>query len=154
MPGLFFYDREDVQDQFLNLICLFFRISLYISIPRMFEFRGPKAIFFLKKILFIYSCVRERERQSTGRGRSRLHAGSPMWDSIPGLQDHALGRRQALNHWATQGSPQSHIFRNSISLWTPFPLAALLNGGYVFSDTSLPLVHPAFIPVRTFWRPN
>ena len=27
-----------------------------------------------------------------------------MWDLIPGLQDHALGQRQALNHWATQGS--------------------------------------------------
>ena len=37
---------------------------------------------------------RERERETgrdTGRGRSRLHAGNPMWDSIPGLQDHALG---------------------------------------------------------------
>ena len=34
---------------------------------------------------------RERERRNTGRGRSRLHAGSPMRDSIPGLQDHALG---------------------------------------------------------------
>ena len=31
---------------------------------------------------------RQRERQ---RERSRLHAGSPMWDSILGLQDHALG---------------------------------------------------------------
>ena len=38
----------------------------------------------------------ERGRD-TGRGRSRLHAGSPMWDLIPGLQDHALDRRQALN---------------------------------------------------------
>ena len=28
-----------------------------------------------------------------------------MWDSIPGLQDHALCQRQALNSWATQGSP-------------------------------------------------
>ena len=28
-----------------------------------------------------------------------------LWDSIPGLQDHALGRRKALNRWATQGSP-------------------------------------------------
>ena len=27
------------------------------------------------------------------RGRSRLLAGSPTWDSIPGLQDHALGCR-------------------------------------------------------------
>ena len=35
---------------------------------------------------------RERERgRGTGRGRSRLHTGSPMRDSIPGLQDHALG---------------------------------------------------------------
>ena len=34
---------------------------------------------------------RERERgRDTGRGSSRLHAGSPMWDSILGLQDHAL----------------------------------------------------------------
>ena len=41
----------------------------------------------------------ERERgKDGGRGRSRLHAGSPMWDSIPGLQDHDLGERQALNH--------------------------------------------------------
>ncbi|CAD7673553.1 unnamed protein product [Nyctereutes procyonoides] len=29
--------------------------------------------------------------RDTGRGRSRLHAGSLMWDSIPGLQDHTLG---------------------------------------------------------------
>ena len=35
----------------------------------------------------------ERERgRDTGRGRSRLHAGSPMWDSIPGFQDHPLGQ--------------------------------------------------------------
>ena len=40
---------------------------------------------------------RERGRD-TGRGRSRLHAGSPMQDLILGLQDHALGRRQMLNH--------------------------------------------------------
>ena len=41
---------------------------------------------------------REREAEDTGRGRSRLHAGSPTWDSIPGLQDCALGQRQVLNH--------------------------------------------------------
>ena len=68
-------------------------------------------VFIFLKILFIYSWERdtqtERERErgrDTGRGRSRLHAGSPMWDSIPGLQDHALSRRQMLNHWATQAS--------------------------------------------------
>ena len=41
----------------------------------------------------------ERETgRDTGGGRSRLHAGSPTQDSIPGLQDRALGQRQALNH--------------------------------------------------------
>ena len=39
---------------------------------------------------------RERGRD-TDRGRSRLHARNPTWDSIPGLQDHTLGRRQVLN---------------------------------------------------------
>ena len=49
---------------------------------------------------------RERERgRDTGRGRSSLHAGSPTWDSIPGLQDGAPGRRQTLNRWVTRGSP-------------------------------------------------
>ena len=39
---------------------------------------------------------RERERgRDTGGGRSRLHAGSPTWDSILGLQDRTLGQRQA-----------------------------------------------------------
>ena len=34
----------------------------------------------------------ERETETdTGRGRSWLHAGNLTWDSILGLQDHALG---------------------------------------------------------------
>ena len=41
--------------------------------------------FFLRFYLFIHERHRERGRD-TGRGRSRLHAGSLMWDSIPGLQ--------------------------------------------------------------------
>ena len=49
---------------------------------------------FKKKIyLFIHErdthTHRDRDRD-TGRGRSRFHAGSPTWDLIPGLQDHAL----------------------------------------------------------------
>ena len=63
-------------------------------------------LFFLKIYLFIYLFMRERERgRDTGRGRSRLHAKSSMQDSIQGLQDLALGQRQALNRWATQGCP-------------------------------------------------
>ena len=42
--------------------------------------------------LFIHETHKESERgRDTGRGRSRLHGESPMQDSIPGLQDHALG---------------------------------------------------------------
>ena len=49
--------------------------------------------FFLK---FIYLFMRERERErersrDIGRGISRLTSRSLMWDSIPGLQDLALG---------------------------------------------------------------
>ena len=61
------------------------------------------------KILFIYSWQTHRKRQRH-RGRSRLHAGSPMWDSIPGPQDHALSQRQMLNHWATQAPPNPTTF--------------------------------------------
>ena len=40
---------------------------------------------------------RQREKQAPCTG-------SPTWDSIPGLQDPALGQRQALNRCTTQGS--------------------------------------------------
>ena len=56
--------------------------------------------------------VTEREREREGeKQRHRLRekqapcTGSPTWDSIPGLQDHTLGQRQAPNRCATQGSP-------------------------------------------------
>ena len=46
--------------------------------------------------------MRDTERgRDTGRGRSRLHAASLMWDSIPGPQDHALG-------WKADAHPLSH----------------------------------------------
>ena len=50
--------------------------------------------FIFKDFIYSRETHREREREKgrdTGRGRSRLHAGSPMWDSVPGLQDHAPG---------------------------------------------------------------
>ena len=69
----------------------------------------------------------ERERWAEG-GRSRLHAESLMWDSISGLQDHALGRRQVLNRWATQGSLKTVLdilgplgFHTNFRISCPFP---------------------------------
>ena len=64
------------------------------------------AIFFFKILIliFIHSWETEGGGRDTGRGRSRIHAGSPMRDSILALQDHALSQRQTLNHWATQAS--------------------------------------------------
>ena len=57
--------------------------------------------YYLLRIFFnIYLFIIDRERErgrDTGGGRSRLHARSLTWDSIPGLQDRALGQRQALN---------------------------------------------------------
>ena len=56
---------------------------------------------FFKKILFIYSWdthththTHTHRGRDTGRERSRLHAGSPMWDLILGLQDHTPGCRR------------------------------------------------------------
>ena len=68
----------------------------------------------------IYLFMRDRERgRDSGRGRSRLHAGSLMWDSILGLQDHALGRRQRLNCWAIQVSHRiNFLSSDSCVYWT------------------------------------
>ena len=41
--------------------------------------------------------LRKREAD-TGRGKSWLPAGSPMWDSIPGSQPEPKGSAQLLNH--------------------------------------------------------
>ena len=58
--------------------------------------------FFLIFYLFIHE--RHRRGRDTGRGRSSLHAGSPTWDSIQGLQDHTLaeGGAKPLSHRAAQ----------------------------------------------------
>ena len=39
-----------------------------------------------------------------------------MWDLIPGLQDRVPDQRQALNRWATQGSPVWSFLSNSTGL--------------------------------------
>ena len=71
---------------------------------------------FFFKILFIYSWKTHREKgRDTGRGRSKFHSQSPLWDPIPGPRDHALSQRQTLNRWATQVSLHWLILRQSQS---------------------------------------
>ena len=53
---------------------------------------------------------RQREKQAPCTG-------SPTWDSILGLQDRALGQRQALNHCATQGSRVYFFLKDFIYLF-------------------------------------
>ena len=50
---------------------------------------------------------RERERQRHRQREKQALCGDPTRDLIPGLQDQALGQRQVLNCWATQGPPIS-----------------------------------------------
>ena len=98
--------------------CTHTHIHIYtISLHKLFLEDQNKLVFielilsvysFFKTILFIYSWERERGRE-IGRGRSRLPSGSLMWDSISGLQDHALSQRQVLNHSATQASLALYI---------------------------------------------
>ena len=58
---------------------------------------------------------RERERQRhRQREKQAPCSGSLMWDSIPGLQDRALGQRQAPNRCATQGSPYGKLLGKDV----------------------------------------
>ena len=52
---------------------------------------GPNFCFYFLRF-YLFSHERRRERgRDTSRGIIRFHAGKPMWDSIPGVQDQALG---------------------------------------------------------------
>ena len=67
---------------------------------------------FFKDFICLFIRDRERERgRDTDRGRSRLHSGSPMWDSIPGLQDHALGVKADTQPLSHPGVPMSNFYR-------------------------------------------
>ena len=64
---------------------------------------------FFRLYLFIHETHTERGRlrergRDTGRGRSRPHAGSLMWDSISGSHPEP---KVVLNHWATGPLPSN-----------------------------------------------
>ena len=55
------------------------------------DFKGKTLFYSLKKRLYLFIHETQKERgRDLGRGRSRLLAGSPMQDCIPGPQDHTL----------------------------------------------------------------
>ena len=67
-----------ISENFMNYIFIYIYIYIHILV-------------FFKD--FIYLFMRDTQREASrdiGRWRSRLHAGSPMWDTIPGPWDHAL----------------------------------------------------------------
>ena len=66
--------------------------------------------------LFMIGTQWERERQRhRQREKQAPCTGSLTWDSIPGLQDRALGQRQAPNRCTTQGSPECYCFNKWLS---------------------------------------
>ena len=60
--------------------------------------------FFFFKILFIYSWETHRESQRHRQREKHAPCRELIVGLDPGIQDHALGRRQTLNRWAAQGS--------------------------------------------------
>ena len=81
----------------LLLLCQLCQPSGYL----MRHLLSLEQLFLYLIFLRFYLFIRDRKRgRDTGRGRSRLHAGSPMWDSILGLRGHILSQRhtQLPNH--------------------------------------------------------
>ena len=84
---------------------------IYYLYKITYQFLLALFIYLFVYYLFIYLFMivihteRERERQRhRQREKQAPCTGSPMWDSIRGLQDRVLGQRQAPNRCATQGS--------------------------------------------------
>ena len=69
-------------------LCL--KSALAILYNTVLSSHSSMLLYFFKDFICLFMRERERERERD-RGRSRLHAGGPPWDSIPGLQDQAVG---------------------------------------------------------------
>ena len=114
------------------------------------------SLLFIFQILFIYSweIYRDRDRD-TGRGISRLHARSLMWDLIPGLQDHTLSWRQTLNHWATQASQGDSLLICDLSYgcWLkgsiPHWLLSVGHGSWVHGPFCRAACYVIWLPSKT-----
>ena len=79
----------------LNGHMLSFLLGKYIRMSRLNCIVDVGLIF---KIFYLFIHERHTERgRDISRGGSRLLAGSPMQDLIPGPRDHVLSGRQMLN---------------------------------------------------------
>ena len=76
--------------------------------------------YFFKDFIYLFMIVTQRETERQRHRQREKQApctGSPTWDSILGLQDRALGQRQALNRCATQGSLNCLLKRHIGGRW-------------------------------------
>ena len=78
--------------------------------------------FFLRFYLFIHG---RGPRRALAEGEAGSVPGARC--GIPGLQDHALGQRQAPNRWATQGSPDTSSSVDVEELFKMSSLASVLS---------------------------
>ena len=103
---------------------------------------------------------RERERQRhRQREKQAPYTGSPTWDLIPGLQDRALGQRQAPNRCATQGSRREGLLPPQMVSVACTPGKSLLSGGWspvlsnqVLKSCCLQFAPHAYSILPGFWK--
>ena len=68
---------------------------------------------------FIYLFMRDPQREAETQAEGE--AGSPMWDSIPGPQDHDQSQRQTLNHRVTQVPLEVHKLNPNFERCSTYP---------------------------------
>jgi len=79
---------------------------MFAHIWKFFHMSNLKLIllFFFKDFIYLFERAREGEGQR--EKQTPRQTGSPMWDPIPGLQDHDLSRRQSLNQLSHPGAQE------------------------------------------------
>ena len=142
------------QDTFIDVSCkkLLWPSSkrvLPVFSSRIFVFVFVFFCFFFYFYLFMIVTEREKERQRhRQREKQAPCTGSPTWDSIPGLQDRALGQRKAPNCCATQGSQPAafyHSYLTSKDISLEKSLSILTTLYSIALDQSLDLYFTSFI---------